>query len=396
MPGGSSRARQVYLDWNATTPPLEAGLRAMADAATIAWANPASVHRFGRAASERVEEARQAVARLAQCDAHDVVLTSGGTEANNMALRSAFPVDSARAREGSRKMLVTSRLEHASVVRVAEALEREERARIRWIRVQRDGTIDLEELEHALSEGSVGLVSVQAVNHETGVVQPVANVRELCSLVGASLHVDTIQSFGRALDVAQGADMRSLAAHKIRGPKSMGALIARGAGISLRPVLHGGSQERGLRPGTVDPVAAAGLEVAARHALTSPARYALVASLRDRLEARILELAAGATVNGSAALRMPHVTNISFPGWNGPELVAALDLEGVAVSSGSACSAGTPDPSPVLEAMADRATAACSVRFSLGEDTTPEDIRLALDALGRVLGRGHARGRNLA
>jgi cysteine desulfurase len=377
----------VYLDWNATAPPLEAALRAMADASKNAWANPASVHRFGRAARARVEDAREAVATLGRCDARDVVITSGGTESNNIALCSAFPVEQRRSRSGRVKLLVTSRLEHASVVHVAEALERGGRARIRWIRARLDGTIDLDDLEHALSEGNVGLVAVQAVNHETGVVQPIATVRELSARAGASLHVDTVQAFGRALEVAEEADTRSLAAHKIRGPKSIGALIARGSCRSLGAVLYGGSQERGVRPGTVDPIAAAGLEVAARHAITSPVRYELLAPLRDRLEASLLEQASGASVNGGAAQRMPHVTNISFPGWSGAELVAALDLEGVAVSSGSACSAGTADASPVLDAMGGRARAASSVRFSLGEETTPEDIDVAVEAVGRVLGR---------
>lgn len=384
--------RPVYLDWNSTAPPLEAALRAMADAASQAWGNPASVHRFGRAARCRVENAREAVARLAGCDARDVVITSGATEANNMALSSAFPVGDTRSSNERGRVLVTSRLEHASVVRVAEALEREGRARIRWIRALRDGTIDLDDLDRALSEGSVGLVAVQAVNHETGVVQPVARAREMSARVGASLHVDAVQSFGRRTETATCADTRSLAAHKIRGPKSIGALIAAGPRTPLRALLHGGSQERGLRPGTVDAVAAAGLEVAALHAITSPACYERLASLRDRLETRVLDMASGATVNGGAAERVAHVTNVAFPGWSGGDLVAALDLEGVAVSSGSACNAGTADPSPVLEAMVGRATAACSVRFSLGEETTPDDVDAVLEALGRVLGRVRGRG----
>jgi cysteine desulfurase len=369
---------RVYLDWNATTPPLAAVVEAMAATAREAWGNPSSVHAVGRAARARVEEAREAVARLARCDPRDVVLTSGGTEANNIALRSAF------ARDGG--VLITSRLEHPSVALVAEALEREGRARVRWVRVRREGTIDLEDLQRALSEGDGRLLALQAVNAETGVVQPVREAMALARRAGARVHVDAVQAFGRSADVAEDADTRSLAAHKMRGPKSIGALLTR-PGVAATPVLLGGSQERGVRPGTVDPVAAAGLAAAARHALESPARWRAVAPLRDALEAGLLRMSPGARVNGAAASRAPHVASIAFPGWVGPELVAALDLEGVAASGGSACSAGTAEPSSVLAAMGDDEAARCTIRFSLGEETTRADVDVALAAASRVLAR---------
>ncbi len=172
----------------------------------------------------------------------------------------------------------------------------------------------------------------------------------------------------------------------MRGPKSIGALVSR-PGMRLLPVLVGGSQERGLRPGTMDPVAAAGLAAAAEHAIAAPARWRAVRNLRDALECGLLQLSADARVNGAAAVRAEHVANVAFPGWRGPELVAALDLEGVAASSGTACSAGTAEPSPVIEAMGDPQAAASSVRFSLGEETTLADIEFALEAAARVLGR---------
>jgi cysteine desulfurase len=369
---------RVYLDWNATTPPLPEVLEAMARASREAWGNPSSVHAVGRAARALVEDAREAVARLAQCDARDVVLTSGGTEANNLALRSAFA--------GRGGTLVTSRLEHPSVTRVAEALGQEGRARVHWARVRADGTLDLDDVAQALSGGDVRLVTLQSVNPETGVVQPVARLVEVARRAGARAHVDAVQAFGRRSDVSAEADTRSLAGHKIRGPKSIGALIVR-PGIDLVPVLVGGSQERGMRPGTMDPIAAAGLGAAARHALDSPARWGALHSLRDELEAGLLALVPGARVNGARASRMPHVANIAFPGWLGPELVAALDLEGVAVSAGSACSAGTAEPSPVLLAMGDGQAAASSVRFSLGEDTSSRDVADAIAAAARVFAR---------
>ena len=370
--------RRTYLDWNATAPPLDAVIEAMRDAAREAWGNPSSPHAAGRAARARVEEAREAVARLASCDPRDVVLTSGGTEANNLALRGAFDATGGR--------LVTSRMEHPSVARVAERLEREGRAVVRWVAVLPDGTLDLDDLQRALSEGPTRLVTVQSVNPETGVVQPVAEVTSLARRSGALVHVDAVQAFGRGITTGADADTRSLAAHKIRGPKSIGALVAK-PGAALHPVLVGGSQERGLRPGTLDPVAAAGFAAAARHASTSAARWQALAPLRDRLERGLLQLGSRTRVNGASARRAAHVTSVAFPGWQGAELVAALDLEGIAVSAGSACSAGTAEPSPVLIAMGDAEAARASVRFSLGEDTHPEDIDLALTATARVLSR---------
>jgi len=370
--------RRVYLDHNATTPPLPEVVDAMVSAAREAWGNPSSVHAFGRAARARVEDAREAVAKLAKCDARDVVLTSGGTEANNLALRAAFA--------GETGVLVTSRLEHPSVAKVAEALEREGRARVRWLRVLPSGTTDLEDLERALGEGNVRLVALMAVNAETGVIQPAREAIAMAQRAGVRVHVDAVQVFGRLDDVLEQADTRSLAAHKMRGPKSVGALLTR-PGLAIPPVLLGGSQERGIRPGTVDPVAAAGLGAAARHALTSPARWLTAAPLRDSLEAGLLRLAPRARVNGALATRAPHVTSVAFPGWSSPELVAALDLEGIAASGGSACSAGTAEPSTVLSAMGDAEAALSSARFSLGEDTTARDVDDALAAAARVLAR---------
>jgi cysteine desulfurase len=371
-------ARRVYLDWNATTPPLPSVITAMTHAAREAWGNPSSVHAVGRAARAVVEDAREAVAQLARSDPRDVVLTSGGTEANNLALRSAFAAEAGT--------LVTSRLEHPSVLKVAEALEREGRAKLRWLRVQSSGAIDLEDLAAALGEGNVRLVALMAVNAETGVVQPAREAIALAHRAGVRIHIDAVQVFGRLDDVLEDADTRSLAAHKMRGPKAVGALLSQ-PGLALSPVVLGGSQERGLRPGTVDPVSAAGLGEAARHALTSPARWAAVAPLREALEKGLLEACKGARVNGAGGARAPHVTSVAFPGWSGPELVAALDLEGVAASGGSACSAGTAEPSGVLLAMGDVAAATSTVRFSLGEETVAADVEAALASARRVLAR---------
>lgn len=361
---------RVYLDWNATAPPHADVLRAMMETAGEAWGNPASVHATGRRARAVVEDAREAVAALALADARDVLFTSGATEANNLALRAA-------------PALVTSRLEHPSVTRIAETLEAEGRP-VRWIAVPESGRIEPAAVATAVSGLPARFtVALMAANHETGVLQPLREVEALVHEAGGLLHVDASQAAGKAHPSAyQHGDSLSLAAHKIRGPKGIGALVMRARGVP-RPVLLGGAQERGLRPGTVDPVSAAGFAVAARRALGGgPERLEPVRPLRDALEAA---LAPFAEVNGARALRLPHVSNLSFRGFRGDELVAALDLAGVSVSSGSACSAGTPEPSAVIRAMTGAARAEAAVRFSLGETTTKAEVERAIAVVLRVV-----------
>ncbi|MFT3764479.1 MAG: cysteine desulfurase family protein [Minicystis sp.] len=382
----------IYLDWNATTPPHPDVIEAMRRALESAWANPASVHGAGRQARACVERAREAVAALVGLDARDVVITSGGTEANNLALAHAFaPAGPAGEAVGS---LVLSRLEHPSVVRAAERLA-DQGVAVEWAAPDPSGRLDpaavAEACDRAAQRAPLRLVVLQAVNHETGVIQPVAEVAEIAHARGAKLHVDAVQAVGR-LDPAAwaGADLVAVAAHKIRGPKGVGALATR-PGIRLRPVLVGGAQERGLRPGTQDPAACAGFAAAAERARETPARYAALAALRDGFEADLGAMGArfgSAPIRNGEAARAPHVINLSWPGWRGDELCAALDLEGVAVSSGSACSAGTADPSPVLAAMLGEARARGAVRVSLGEDTAAEELAEARRAWERVLGRG--------
>ncbi|MCL2726462.1 MAG: cysteine desulfurase [Polyangiaceae bacterium] len=378
----------IYLDWNATTPPLTDVLNAMRDAATRAWGNPSSIHAHGRAARAIVEDARGAVGALCGASARDVFFTSGGTEANNLAIRSAFRSSASRG-----QWLVTSRLEHPSVTRVAEALETEGAAVVRWVHVRSDGTLDLEDFARTLDEskGRVALVTAQAVNHETGVVQPLDEIGKLARSYGARIHVDAVQAWGKIDPSALPWDTVSLAAHKFRGPKGIGALVAR-PGFGLRPVLLGGTQEKGLRPGTVDSALAAGLGVAARHARTSPARWSEIATLRDTFESALLTMLAhdparAPYVVGDPARRAPHVSTLVWPGWIGVELVAALDLEGVSVSSGAACSAGTVEPSPVLLAMLGSGDAVRGVRASFGDETTMDDVDRAVEAFRRVVTR---------
>jgi len=367
----------IYLDWNATTPPLEQVIEAMDRAAREAWGNPSSVHQVGTSARRILEDARDAIAGLSGRHAREVVFTSGGTEANNLALRSFGE---------SASVLITSRLEHPSVARVAERLAARG-VRVHWLRVSPEGRIDPSEVRDVIAaekDPSAAVVAVQAANHETGIVQPVREVIEAAHERGARVHVDAAQAFGK-IGCAEWreADSVALAAHKIRGPKGIGALIA-SACERIEPLMSGGGQEYGIRPGTPSAALAAGFGTAADWAREAPVRYAEVSRLRDRLEAGARAL--GAQVNG-AGLRLPHVTSVSFDGKRGDEIVAGLDQEGVCVSSGSACSSGAAERSSVIEAMLGARRATGAVRASLGDVTTQDEVDEAVKAWGRVMGR---------
>jgi cysteine desulfurase len=327
------------------------------------------VHAAGRRARALVETTRERLADLVGVHPRDVVLTSGGTEANNLALSGA-------------PALIVSRLEHPSVTRVAERLEGRG-VPVTWLPDLPSGQIDLAALEAVLSGQRDGfIVAVQAANHETGVLQPIDRIRPMVRAAGGRLHVDAVQAVGKVPATAWlGADSLAVAAHKLRGPKGIGALAWSGP---PPPVLVGGAQERGLRPGTLDPLAAAGFGRALEHAAHGGVeRYARLSVLRDRLEQR---LSGWTTVNG-AAPRLPHVSNLSVRGWRGAELVAALDLLGVRLSSGSACSAGTTEPSPVVTEMVGHERAASAIRLSLGDATRDETVDRAIGSLIQLLER---------
>ena len=362
---------EIYLDWNATTPPHPAVLAAMEAARAEGWGNPSSVHGAGRRARALVDDARALVAELAGRDPREVIFTGGGTEANNLALSGSGT-------------LVTSRLEHPSVTRVAEEHERGG-GDVRWVPVGSNGAVPPEGVEVALSGTVRATVAVAAVNHETGVIQPLAAIAEVTRRAGARLHVDAVQAAGR-LEPAlwRYGDTLALAAHKLRGPKGIGALAV-APGWVPRPVLRGGAQERGFRPGTQDAVAAAGFGAAITRLGESVRRYAALRTERDALERALADVA---LVNGAEAQRAPHVSSLVVTGRRSAELAAALDLEGVRVSSGSACTAGTSEPSAVIEAMHGTERALATLRVSLGEETTAAEVAGFLEALRRVLARG--------
>jgi cysteine desulfurase len=365
----------VYLDWNATTPPHPVVLEAMRAASGEAWGNPSSIHGVGRKARDVIEGLREVLAALVSANARDVILTSGGTEANNLALANVSG-------------LVTTPIEHPSVIRSLERLERRD-VPVARTRVNPDGTVDVDAIDEALSRLPVGsTVAVMAVNHETGVIQPLDRVLAVVRARGARLHVDAVQSVGKThVATLAEVDSISVAGHKFRGPKGIGALVWRGSPGLLAPVLVGGPQERGLRPGTLDAITAAGFRAALERARDSAEKCAALGPLRDRIEDELLPFA---SPNAKGSPRVGHVASLAVPGWRGDELVAALDLEGVQISSGAACSAGSAQASAVLTSMFGAERALTSVRVSMGETTTRRDVDQAISAFRRVLSASKA------
>lgn len=356
----------LYWDWNATTPPHPAVLEASRTASEDAWANSSSQHQLGRAARARIERVREQLAVCVAVHPRDVLFAGSGTEANNLALRGAAA-------------LVASRLDHPSVVRVGEQLEASGRP-VYWLPVPADGRLAPDAVDEVL--GSLPrelrahtVVVLTAANHETGVLQDVPAVLERVRRHGARLHIDAAQALGKLPAAALGdADSYTLVAHKIRGPQGIAALAWRGAAPA--PVLLGGSQERGLRPGTASAALVAGFGAALER--MDPARYAAVAPLRDDLERA---LGPEVSINGAGAPRLPHVSNFSAPGWSGERLVAALDVRGVCVSTGSACRVGTAEPSAAVAAMLGTERARAAVRISFGEDMSRAQLDSGLAVL---------------
>lgn len=366
-------ATRIYLDWNATTPLRREAKAAMAQAWEIGG-NPSSVHAEGREARRLVEGARAAVAAAVGAEAANVIFTSGGTEANSLALTPGLR----RGKGPAVQRLLTSAIEHASVLSggrfASDAVGR--------IGVTREGIVDLDRLR-LLLDAPPALVSIMLANNETGAIQPVAEAARLVHEAGGLLHVDAIQALGKThFDVAStGADLISLSAHKIGGPKGVGALVLADGVEGLAPLLRGGGQEKGRRAGTEDVAGIAGFGAAAKAALAcreSDARR--VEGLRDRLETGLVQTP-GAVVFAQRAERLPNTILFAIPGLRAETAVIGFDLAGIAVSSGSACSSGKVQPSHVVEAMgygADLAQGA--VRLSLGWSTAEADIDSALEA----------------
>lgn len=375
-------ARRIYLDHNATTPLDPAARAAVLEVMGGSQGNPSSIHAEGREAREHVERARRRVAALLAARPDDVVFTSGGTEADALGLHGLYRA--ARARGAPARVLIAS-VEHPAVHGAGESLAALG-AELVALPVDRDGRLDPGALDAALA-GGAAVVAIALVNHELGTLQDLPAAAARARSAGALVHCDAVQAAGKvAIDAgALGADAVALSAHKIGGPKGVGALWIR-PGLDLAPLVPGGHQERERRPGTENVAGIAGLGAAAERAATGDGRAELVA-LTAELERGLLALPR-ARVHGAAAPRAPGTVNVGFEGAPGELVVQALDLAGVAASTGAACTSGTTAASPVLLALGlPRARALEGVRFSLGRGSTAAEVQVLLEVLPGILAR---------
>jgi cysteine desulfurase len=406
----------IYLDYNATTPLCEAAREAMRPYLERHFGNPSSVHRAGRETRAAIDGARDQLAALLKVKAHELVFTSGGTESNNLAL-----LGLARSRAPNGKHLITNRAEHHAVLHTIEHLQKHEGFDVTWLDVSEDGLIDPDALDHAIRPDTI-LVSVMTANNETGVLQPMEEIATRCRARGVLLHSDMVQSFGKVSvlpsevegsrggrlkvtqrglatplraardDVLWSVDAASFAAHKFHGPKGVGLLYLR-AGLPIERIQFGGSHEGERRPGTENVAAIVGMAAGAEHVLQDlPNEQEREARLRDDLWNGIARIFPDTQQNGAGAPRLANTLNVSFPGFSSETLLMALDLEGVCVSSGSACMVGSVVASHVLRAMGmPPERAASAIRFSLGKETTAGEIAQTIEALDRILQRRPAR-----
>ena len=370
---------RIYFDNSATTRLDPKVLETMIPFFRDVFGNASSIHTFGQEARAAVEDSRRAIADLLGADTREIVFTSGGTESDNTALRGVY-------RPGSH--IITTRIEHPAILATCKALQ-SAGAEVTYVPVDSSGRVDPAEIAASITDRTI-LISVMHANNETGVVQPIEEIAAMARARGIAIHTDAVQSVGkipvnvRALDV----DLLSMSGHKIHGPKGMGVLYVR-KGTKLVPFMTGGSHERKRRAGTENVPAVVGLGVAARLALARlPEMATRVATLRDHLERQIRETVPGVRTNGTAESRLPNIANLSFEGLEGEAMVIAMDLEGVAISTGSACASGSLEPSHVLIAMGLRPEVVQgSLRFSLAYDSTESEVESVLSILTRVTDR---------
>jgi cysteine desulfurase len=358
----------IYLDNAATTRVRPEVRQAMMPLLGETFGNPSSVHRWGRDAKLKLEEARARIAALIGARPTEIIFTRGGTEADNLAILG-------RSRHMRGAPVVCSAIEHRAVLRTAQAAE-SEGAPLHLLPVDGDGVVVVDALEEVLSP-TPAVVSVMWANNEVGAVQPIRELAERCAGARVAFHSDAVQAFGKLhirMDEVP-VDLLSMSAHKIGGPKGVGALFVR-KGVRLDPLIHGGGHERGLRAGTEDVAGAVGFAIAAELALREREdQTERLEKLRDRLQAALVERVPDLIVNAAGAERLPTILNVSVPGANSEMLLVMLDLEGIAASSGSACSSGGVAPSHVLTTMGLSAeVAGPSVRLSLGRETTEREI----------------------
>jgi cysteine desulfurase len=374
---------RIYLDYNATTPVDPAVLDAMLPHFAENFGNASSIHSPGQRARGAVDGARASVAALLAAKPSEIVFTSGGTESDNLAL---FGV--VAASQETRKHIITTAIEHHAVLSTAQALEKSG-VDVTYVPVGRDGVVDPEAIRSALKPETI-LISVMHANNELGTIQPIGEIGRIAAAADVLFHCDAVQSAGKLpLDVNRlGVDLLSISAHKIYGPKGVGALYVR-SGTPLEPQFHGGHHERDRRPGTENVPGIVGLgkaaDLARKNLQTDCAR---ITTLRNRLEDALLATCGDARVNGDHAQRVSNTSNISFHAAGGESLVIALDLQGIACSTGAACSSGAVGPSHVLLAIGlSPDEARSSLRFSLGRTTTAEEIDHAIATIPQAVER---------
>lgn len=375
----------VYLDHAATTPVRREVFEAMEPFYGPRFGNPSSVHRWGREARAALDEARERLARCLGAQPDEICFTSGGTEADNLAVLG--PLRHQRAK--GRSVIVTSPIEHKAVLATVHHAAARDGLTERTLPVTATGTVDLDAAD-PLIDDSLAVCTVMWVNNEIGTIQPVAEIAERVKARGGIMHTDAVQAFGKLpIDVrAVKVDLLTLSGHKIGAPKGIGAMFIR-RGTPIESLLHGGSQDRGRRPGTENVAYAVGLARAAELAVEErEAECARLERLRDELETGLLARIPDAVVHGRGAPRAPHILNLSVPGTDSESLLMALDLAGVAASSGSACQSGSVDPSHVLLGIGVRPElATAAVRMSLGSLTTPEDIARVVELFPALIAK---------
>lgn len=380
----------IYLDHNSTTPIDPIVVQAMTAAWNEGFLNPASQHREGQRARRELETLRTKIIDLLggqskSMQADQLVITSGGTESNNLALMGL--ARHARNQAGGPVRVLVSAVEHPSVIGAAEALKGDG-FKIETIGVDADGVVSLDELRSRLSDDSVpvGVVSIMLANNETGVIEPVSEAAALSRQHGALLHTDAVQMIGKlpVRFTEIGCDAMSFTAHKLHGPRGIGGLLLR-HDVIPEPLLFGGFQQMALRPGTEDVALLAGMHMALKIAIEDPDRAARMTELREFLESE-LQQRDGVTINGAGAKRMPHTTNVSFAGIDRQAFLMAADIEGLAISTGSACASGSSELSPVLLAMgANNDVVEGSIRISLGATTTRDEIIQAIERINLIV-----------
>jgi len=404
----------IYLDYNATTPLCEPARTAMLPFLDGKFGNPSSIHAAGREARAAVDDARDRLADLLGAKAHELIFTSGGTEANNLAI-----LGLARSRAARGKHLISAKTEHHAVLNTIEHLEKREGFEVTWLSVSQAGRVDLDQLTDTIRDDTV-LVSIMHANNETGVIQPLREISEICRAGGVLLHSDMVQSFGKvpivvpsesrgiaqsylkdsptgSLDCARDdvlslVDAASFAAHKFYGPKGAGFLFLR-SGIPIEPIHFGGAHENQRRPGTENVAAIAGMAAAAEFVERDREQeQERERNLRDQLWHEISAQISPVVLNGDADLRLANTLNISLPALDSEIMLMALDLEGVCASSGSACMVGSVVASHVLLAMGlPLALARSAIRFSIGKYTTGEEISATAGIVSKIAQRTNAK-----